>query len=138
MVEIWITADWQERETWDQYGIVFAGHPNLKRLLNHHEFLGHPLRKDFPARATEFDPFSLTLAKQQLEEEAARVAEDLGKPLKLITHPLRPEIPLYLGADTHALSEPARVTALEVFAAMRAADHVATSWAPSRSLFTCR
>ena len=40
---------------------------------------GHPLRKDFPARATEFDPFSLNLAKQQLEEEAARFRpEDWG------------------------------------------------------------
>jgi NADH-quinone oxidoreductase subunit C len=43
-------ADWAERETWDQYGIVFAGHPNLKRLLNHHEFVGHPLRKDYPCQ----------------------------------------------------------------------------------------
>lgn len=43
-------ADWHERETWDQYGIAFAGHPNLKRLLNHHEFTGHPLRKDYPCQ----------------------------------------------------------------------------------------
>jgi NADH-quinone oxidoreductase subunit C len=48
--DLWPIADWQERETWDQYGIVFAGHPNLKRLLNHHEFVGHPLRKDYPAQ----------------------------------------------------------------------------------------
>ncbi|MEY4503860.1 MAG: hypothetical protein RL154_152 [Pseudomonadota bacterium] len=41
-------ADWLERETWDQYGINFKGHPNLKRLLNHHQFVGHPLRKDYP------------------------------------------------------------------------------------------
>jgi NADH-quinone oxidoreductase subunit C len=43
-------ADWAERETWDQYGITFRGHPNLKRLLNHHEFAGHPLRKDYPCQ----------------------------------------------------------------------------------------
>jgi NADH-quinone oxidoreductase subunit C len=43
-------ADWSERETWDQLGIVFIGHPNLKRLLNHHEFIGHPLRKDYPCQ----------------------------------------------------------------------------------------
>ncbi len=43
-------ADWLERETWDQYGIDFTGHPNLKRLLNHHEFVGHPLRKDYPCQ----------------------------------------------------------------------------------------
>ena len=43
-------ADWQEREVFDQYGIVFVGHHNLKRLLNHHEFIGHPLRKDYPVQ----------------------------------------------------------------------------------------
>jgi NADH/F420H2 dehydrogenase subunit C len=44
---MWKSADWLERETWDQYGIVFEGHPNLVRLLNHKEFVGHPLRKDY-------------------------------------------------------------------------------------------
>ena len=48
--DLYRIADWAERETWDQYGIVFAGHPNLKRLLNHHEFQGHPLRKDYPCQ----------------------------------------------------------------------------------------
>ncbi|HEX3132603.1 MAG TPA: NADH-quinone oxidoreductase subunit C, partial [Planctomycetota bacterium] len=48
--ELFKSANWAEREAWDQYGIVFAGHPNLKRLLNHHEFAGHPLRKDYPCQ----------------------------------------------------------------------------------------
>lgn len=48
--DIFNIADWAERETWDQMGIVFTGHPNLKRLLNHHEFVGHPLRKDYPCQ----------------------------------------------------------------------------------------
>lgn len=47
---LWKNANWFEREVWDQYGIVFTGHPNLKRLLNHHEFVGHPLRKDYPVQ----------------------------------------------------------------------------------------
>lgn len=42
-------ADWAEREVFDQFGVQFEGHPNLKRLLNHFEFVGHPLRKDYPA-----------------------------------------------------------------------------------------
>ena len=46
---LWKTADWFERETYDMYGIVFSDHPNLKRLLTHHQFKGWPLRKDYPA-----------------------------------------------------------------------------------------
>jgi NADH-quinone oxidoreductase subunit C/D len=41
------SASWAEREIWDQYGIHFKNHPNLKRILNHKEFIGHPLRKDY-------------------------------------------------------------------------------------------
>jgi len=41
-------ANWFEREAWDLYGIVFAGHPNLIRLLTHDAFVGHPMRKDYP------------------------------------------------------------------------------------------
>jgi NADH-quinone oxidoreductase subunit C/D len=41
------SADWAEREAFDQYGVRFEGHPNLKRILNHKEFVGHPLRKDY-------------------------------------------------------------------------------------------
>jgi NADH-quinone oxidoreductase subunit C/D len=44
----WKSADWGEREAWDQYGVKFNGHHNLKRILNHHQFVGHPLRKDYP------------------------------------------------------------------------------------------
>jgi NAD(P)H-quinone oxidoreductase subunit J len=44
---IWKAADWQERETYDMYGIVYEGHPNLKRLLMPEDWLGWPLRKDY-------------------------------------------------------------------------------------------
>ena len=45
--DIYAAANWAEREAFDQYGIKFKGHPNLKRVLNHHQFVGHPLRKDY-------------------------------------------------------------------------------------------
>lgn len=46
---VWKGADWFEREAYDMFGIVFRGHNNLRRLLTHHQFVGHPLRKDYEA-----------------------------------------------------------------------------------------
>jgi NADH/F420H2 dehydrogenase subunit C len=45
--DLWQSANWAEREAFEMYGFNFVGHPCLKRLLTHHEFEGHPLRKDY-------------------------------------------------------------------------------------------
>lgn len=64
-------ADWFERETWDMYGVMFADHPDLRRLLTDYGFEGHPLRKDFPLTG---------FVEVRYDEEQKRV---LYEPVKL-------------------------------------------------------
>jgi NADH/F420H2 dehydrogenase subunit C len=69
--ELFANANWLEREAYDQMGIRFAHHPNLKRLLNHHEFVGHPLRKDYPITRRQW----LTANESLMDEMDVRLKE---------------------------------------------------------------
>ena len=59
MIGLWSSANWHEREAFDLYGIIFNGHPDLRRILTDYGFIGHPFRKDFPIYGTvemRYDP----------------------------------------------------------------------------------
>jgi len=53
LTKVWVGADWAEREVFDMFGIKFEGHHDLRRILLYEEFVGHPLRKDYPIEKTQ-------------------------------------------------------------------------------------
>ncbi|QOI10974.1 NADH-quinone oxidoreductase subunit C/D [Blochmannia endosymbiont of Colobopsis nipponica] len=67
VTRLFCNANWYERETWEMFGIFFEDHPHLTRILMPNTWQGYPLRKDYPARATEFPPFVFDKNKEDIE-----------------------------------------------------------------------
>ncbi len=98
VVSVWPTANWLERETYDMYGIRFAGHPDLRRMLLDDDFEGHPLLKSFhqvpmtvkPQATTQVDP-NMAVAPQFQQQNVEHVVQKkFGQGLEERLHPGTP------------------------------------------------
>jgi NADH-quinone oxidoreductase subunit C len=74
IVSVFPGAEWFERETWDLYGVMFTGHPDMRRLLTDYGFEGHPLRKDFPL--TGFVEVRYDDEQKRVVNEPVRLAQE--------------------------------------------------------------
>jgi NADH-quinone oxidoreductase subunit C len=74
LIEVYRGADWFERETYDLYGVLFIGHPDMRRILTDYGFEGHPLRKDFPL--TGFVEVRYDDEEKRVKYEPVRLAQE--------------------------------------------------------------
>lgn len=89
VTNLWKSADWAEREIYDLFGIVFDGHPDLRRIQMPHDWEGHPLRKDYPVRGPARDraprpPFALKSNVQAGTPPSGRTLEALQEEVKRV------------------------------------------------------
>jgi NADH-quinone oxidoreductase subunit C/D len=73
VIDVFVNANWYEREVWDLFGVGFDGHPNLFRIMMPRSWVGHPLRKDHAARGTEFERFHLDELKTDALQEDLKI-----------------------------------------------------------------
>lgn len=86
VLNVWQSADWYEREAFDLYGIIFEGHPDLRRILTDYGFIGHPFRKDFPL-----------IGHVEMRYDAAE-ARVIYEPVSIEPRTLVPKVIRYVGS----------------------------------------